>query len=263
MSPGAVPVRAPTGASLGGLVWTLVRTDFKSRYHGTLAGFLWALLKPISMFLVLMSVFSFIFVNDPHYRLNLILGLFLWDYFVEATRVGIASLAAKSFLVTKTRTPIWAIVAASGSNAALTLAVFSVALVGFLLAAGRPVTLAGLGLYLCYLLLYWAIVLGIVLAGSVLFLRYRDLNQVWEVATQAGFFVVPIIYPLGILPERVHAYLYLWPPTPIIQFSRAVLIEGGVPTGRAHALLALGAGLILAVGMLVFRRYAPRAAEYL
>ena len=259
----AASVPRPTRAALGGLVWTLVRTDFKSRYHGTLAGFLWALLKPASMFLVLMTVFSLVFASDPHYRLNLILGLFLWDYFVEATKVGITALATKGFLVTKARTPTWVIVAASGSNAALTLAVFSVALVGFLLVSGRAVTLGGLGLYLGYLLHYWAIVLGIALGGSVLFLRYRDLNQVWDVAIQAGFFVVPIIYPLGILPERLHTYLYLWPPTPIIQFSRAVLIEGHVPTWRAHVLLAIGAGLILAVGVLIFRRYAPRAAEYL
>ena len=37
---------------------------------------------------------------------------------------------------------------------------------------------------------------------------------------QAGFFLAPIIYPLGILPERFHFYLYLWPPTPVIEFSR-------------------------------------------
>ena len=66
------------------------------------------------------------------------------------------------------------------------------------------------------------VVVGISLAGSVLFLRYRDLNQVWDVVTQAGFFVAPIIYPLGVIPERYHFYLYAWPPTAIIEFSRAV-----------------------------------------
>ena len=73
------------------------------------------------------------------------------------------------------------------------------------------------------------IVIGFSLGGSVLFLRYRDLNQVWDVVTQAGFFVAPIIYPLGVIPERFHFYLYLWPPTPIIEFSRSVLVDGRVP----------------------------------
>ena len=61
---------------LGGLVWTLIRTDFVTRYHGTIGGFLWALLKPLTMFLVLMGVFSFVFSNTPKYRIGLILGLF-------------------------------------------------------------------------------------------------------------------------------------------------------------------------------------------
>ena len=69
-----------------GLVWTLVRTDFKARYHGTLSGFVWALLKPLAMFLVLEAVFSFIFSADAHYRSNLIVGLFLWDFFAEGTQ---------------------------------------------------------------------------------------------------------------------------------------------------------------------------------
>ena len=68
-------------------------------------------------------------------------------------------------------------------------------------------------------------------------MQYRDLNQVWEVVTHAGFFVAPIIYPLEILPERLHVYLYLWPPTPIILFSRSVLVDGQMPSLLAHALL--------------------------
>ncbi len=106
------------------------------------------------------------------------------------------------------------------------------------------------------------IIAGISLAGSVLFLRYRDLNQIWDVVTQAGFFFAPIIYPLGVIPERYHFYLYIWPPTAVIEFSRAVLIEDRTPTAMGHLdllLLALG---ILTIGMLTYRRYAPRAAEY-
>ena len=85
-----------------------------------------------------------------------------------------------------------------------------------------------------YLLHFFAIVAGFSLAASVLFMRYRDLNQVWEVVTHAGFFVAPIIYPLDILPERVHVYLYVWPPTPIILFSRSVLVDGRIAVARSR-----------------------------
>src|ERR1700740_694505 len=96
---GVRPVGAPRAAfPHAGLIWTLVRTDFKARYHGTLGGFVWALLKPMSMFVVLMGVFSFLFASKPAYKLNLIVGLFLWDFFAEGTKTGLISLSAKSYL---------------------------------------------------------------------------------------------------------------------------------------------------------------------
>jgi lipopolysaccharide transport system permease protein len=246
-----------------GAIWTLVRTDFKVRYHGTVGGFLWALLKPLSMFVVLMAVFSLIFSSDRHYTLNLVVGLFIWDFFVESTKVGITSLHAKGYLVSKTRFPRWIIVATAPSNAIVTLTVFTLALLTLLTALGRAPSLMATGLLALYLFQYLLMAIGISLAGSVLFLRYRDLNQVWEVVTQVGFFVAPIIYPLAILPERFHFYLYLWPPTAVIQFARLVLVEGKTPTPTAHLLLTAMTLGILMVGTLIFRRLAPTVAEKL
>ena len=107
------------------------------------------------------------------------------------------------------------------------------------------------------------IVIGFSLATSALLLRYRDLNQVWELLLQAGFFVAPVVYPLSILPERLHFYLYLWPPTAVIQFARSVLVLGTVPSLRAHAMLAAASLLALGTGALVFKRLSPRCVEYL
>jgi len=254
--------RPGNGASVAGLVWTLVRTDFKARYHGTLSGFVWALLKPLSMFVVLTSVFSLVFVTDANYRLDLILGLFLWEFFAEGTKIGLTSLHAKGFLLTKARFPSWILVVTSLSNPLITVAVFATVLTVFLSASGRTPSAIHLALFGSYLLAMGIIVIGISLAGSVLFLRYRDLNQVWDVVTQAGFFFAPIIYPLGVIPERYHFYLYAWPPTAIIEFSRAVLIEERTPSAIGHLDMALVTFGALLIGVLVYRRYAPRVAEY-
>ena len=246
-----------------GMLWTLVRTDFKSRYHGTFGGFVWALLKPALMFVVLMAVFSLIFASTPHYRLNLIVGLFLWEFFAESTKTGLISLHAKGYLLTKARFPSWILVTASMSNALITLGVFAVTFLIYLAASGEAPGIVHLALFAFYLALFVLIVLGFCLGTSVLFLRYRDLNQVWDVAAQAGFFIAPIIYPLDIIPERYHIYLYLWPPTPVIQFSRMVLVEGGVPTLKAHLLLAAVALAVFSAGAAIFRAYSPGAAEQL
>jgi lipopolysaccharide transport system permease protein len=258
-----VPPALPTAAPILGLVWTLVRTDFKVRYHGTIGGFVWALLKPLMMFVVLLGVFSLIFQSDPNYKLNLIIGLFLWDFFAEATKVGLVSLATKGFLLTKTRFPRWILVVTSISNPLVTLLVFVLAIVATSALAGRLASPWAVVLVLLYVLQLCLIVTGFSLATSALFLRYRDLNQVWEVLIQAGFFVAPVVYPLSILPERYHFLLYLWPPTAAIQFTRSVLVLGVVPSLRAHAMLAAASLASLAVGSWLFRRLSPRCVEYL
>lgn len=80
---------------------------------------------------------------------------------------------------------------------------------------------------------------------------------------QAGFFFAPIIYPIGVLPEQLHLYLYVWPPTPVIEFSRDALVRGIVPSPTAHILLVLVTVATVAGGVWLFKRYEPRAAEYL
>src|SRR5574339_943276 len=84
---------------LSGLVWTLVRTDFKTRYHGTVGGFVWALLKPLTMFLVLLAVFSYVFAGEPQYRLDLIIGLFLYEFSQEVTQTDLSSQRATGNLL--------------------------------------------------------------------------------------------------------------------------------------------------------------------
>jgi lipopolysaccharide transport system permease protein len=257
-------IAPPTGGRLryAGLIWTLVRTDFKTRYHGTLGGFVWALSKPMTMFIVLMGVFSFLFASNPTYKLNLIVALFLWDFFAEGTKSGLVSLHAKGFLLTKARVPPWILVVTSIGNALITLVVFALVIMIFLVATNHAPTLEGVIAFAGYCLALVTIVVGFALASSVLFLRYRDLNQVWEVVLQAGFFIAPIIYPLDILPERFHFYLYIWPPTPVIEFSRAALVAGMLPTIRGEAYLLLDALCCLIVGIVIFNRLSPRAAEY-
>jgi lipopolysaccharide transport system permease protein len=254
--------QARQGIHVPSFVWTLIRTDFKIRYHGSLGGLLWALLRPLALFLVLQAIFSLVFTMDGQYRLNLIIGLFLWDFFVEASRAGLGSLAAKGHLLTKIRLPRWLVVVTSTSNAVITLLIFVVIILGATVAAGRPPSLLHGALFIGYLVLFWVLIVGFALASSVVFLRYRDLNQFWDLILQVGFFAAPIVYPLGILPERIHFFLYCWPPTPVIQFSRSVLVEGELPTARAHVLLLGVTVVTLIAGALIFRRLSRRAPEY-
>lgn len=246
-----------------GALWTLVRTDFKVRYHDTLGGFLWALLKPALTCVVLLAVFGFIFAADSDYKLNLVIGIFLYEFFSEGTRAGVIALHAKGFLLTKTSFPRWIVVVASSSNAIATVLAASVAILLFLWWGGHGPTALGAVLFFVYVFLCWCIIVGLSLAASGLFLRYRDLNQIWDVVLNAGFFVAPVIYPLRIIPEQYHFFLYLWPPTAVIQFSREVMVAHTIPSLKANLLLVSVACVAVMTGVLLYQRHGQRAVEHL
>jgi ABC-type polysaccharide/polyol phosphate export permease len=83
------------------------------------------------------------------------------------------------------------------------------------------------------------------------------------VITNAGFFLAPVIYPLDIVPERLHRFLYLWPPTSVMEFARAALIGTALPTARGHLLFVVMALGCLLAGVGIYRRLVPAVAEHL
>ena len=265
------PTVAPTSKHLNpvpsrdwkGLIWTIVRTDFKARYHRTWFGFLWALAKPLAMMATLLAVFTLIFAQHADFGIKLVVGLFLWEFFADGTKAGLLSLAQKGFILGKTRFPSWVLVVTSLSNPLINLAVYSMGVMVVLAALGKPPSPLMVVLYVLYVVQLAAIVVGLSLALSVLFLRYRDLNQVWEVVTASGFFLTPVVFPLDVIPHRFQFWLYAWPPTPVIQFARSVLIAGEVPTLKANAMLLGMVGVILGVGVALYRQRAPAIAEQL
>lgn len=215
------------------------------------------------MFIVLYMVFSVIFSMDPNYNLNLIIGLFLWEFFGEATKTGIMSLQEKSFLLTKTNFPSWVVVLTSVSSALITVTIFSIAVCVYVSIFRRSISFLEIGVFYAYIILFLFIIIGIALAGSVLFLRYRDINQIWDLLMQAGFFITPIIYPLDIVPHKFHFYLYMWLPTAVIQFSRSVLVKGQIPSLTANAMLAGSAVAVLLVGAALYYWLVQRSLERL
>ncbi|CAN5609467.1 hypothetical protein BH23GEM9_BH23GEM9_23360 [soil metagenome] len=246
-----------------GLIWTLIRTDVKVYYHASVAGFLWALLRPLSMFVALTLIFSLVFASQPNFVLNLLIGLFLYEFFSEGTKAGLVSLYAKGYLLTKTRFPYWIVIPISSVNALIILVVFSTALLLYLAMTGRFPDPLPLMLFFGYAMLMWLIILGVAFGMSALYLRFRDLNHIWDAVVQAGFFVAPIIVTLDMLPARLHPYLFLWPPTPVIVLSRQVLVEGTMPPLQPQLYLVGMTLLIVVTGLLMFRSLARNAAEQL
>lgn len=88
------------------LLKELIKTDFKLRYQGSVIGYLWSILKPILLFLILYLVFvRFMRFGEaiPHFAVALLLGITIWNFFSEATNMGMLSIVSRGDLLRKSQ----------------------------------------------------------------------------------------------------------------------------------------------------------------
>ncbi|MDD3861684.1 MAG: ABC transporter permease [Candidatus Gracilibacteria bacterium] len=245
------------------LLWVIAKTDFKMRYNGSVFGYIWALLKPLLMFLVLYIVFSVLMKWDvPNFQLYLLLGIIIWNFFAEGTMAGLSSLLGKGEMIKKIYFPRILIVVASTLTAFMTLCLNI--LIFFVFYGFSDLSFHFTMLLVpLYLIFSYIFVLGLSLFLSVLQVRYRDIVQIWEVLLQAGFFLTPIIYPITLVPEKYLFYLFLNPVTGLIQYSRVLMMDGTLPSLYGSVYLLTGILLIFAIGLLVFSKLSRNIAEKL
>jgi ABC-2 type transport system permease protein len=258
------------------LTRTLAVTDFKLRFFGSALGYLWQLMRPLMLFGVLYFVFSeFLQFGGGvrFYPQALLLGIVLYGFFSEATSLALRSMVQRESLVRKIDFPRLAVPLASVLTATFNLALNLIPVFVFLIAAGgRPHwSWLELPVILAFLMIF---VLGIAMLLSALFVRYRDVEPIWDVVLQILFYASPIFYTVQTIIDKAGvswARLLLANPfsTALQQAKHAVIDPSHVSAGQAfgsQAWLVVPGSIaigVFALGWVVFRREAPRIAEEL
>ncbi len=214
------------------LLVQIVKTDFKLRYQGSVLGYAWSLLKPLFLFAILYTVFVKIVGVD--YGVNndgvyLLLGIVLWTFFAELTGASITSIVGKGDILRKLNFPRYVIVLSVGFSALINLMLNMCIVIVFLAVGGAEVGFSAMLVPLLFIELFvFSLAIGFFL--SALYVRYRDVNHIWEVIMQALFYLTPILFPLTMAPIWVQKILILNPLAQIIQDMRHVLVSSNTTT---------------------------------
>lgn len=200
----------------------MVVTDFKVRYQGSVLGYAWSVLRPLFIFAILYVVFvKFLRIGNeiPHFPVYLLLGIILWNFFIEATSTAMTSVVARGDLIKKISIPRYLIVLSGAFSAFINLMLNLIVLLSIAFINGlRPMeSWLLLPLFVAELFVF-SLASGFFL--SALFVRYRDASYIWEVLLQAGFYATPILYPLSMVTDNFRKILMLNPMAQIIQDSR-------------------------------------------
>jgi ABC-2 type transport system permease protein len=274
------PIKGPTALGndprrLWNLAGTMAVSEFKLRYFGSSLGYLWSLMRPLLLFGILYAVFTQIVrvgADVELYPVALLLGVVLFSFLSEATGGALTSLVDREALIRKVEFPRLAVPLSTVLTASMNVALNLIAVVVFLLASGGAVRWSWLEMPL----LLGALALlagGAGMLLSVLFVRFRDVKPIWDVALQVLFYASPIFYPIEAVAQRNETLAHLLMLNPfaaILQQARHAMIAPSHPSaaeaiGGGWAILApiaIGVAIVW-VGFVAFHRAAPRIAEQL
>jgi ABC-2 type transport system permease protein len=235
------------------LFTTLTWTNFKMRYYGSILGYVWSLFKPLALFGVLYVVFTVVMKqNAPHYKLFLLFGVIIWDFFVQGTNAGMNGFIGNYQMIRKVYLPRIILVMAAVSGAFIG---FFFNLIVFLIFAffdGIDWTTRMLW-FLPLVIAIYLLVMGIGLILSIVVVKVRDTLSLWEVVTQLGFWFTPVMYPMSNVPEKYRFYEFLNPMSGILEYSRYVLVGIGEASKIGYCyVLGISFGVFL-FGILFFK----------
>jgi len=244
-----------------GILFNFAISDLKIRYRNSILGILWSLIEPLLLLGVLFVVFSTMFRFEiPNFPIYLLLGIICWNFFKNGTLFALNSLTNRSALITQIYFPRSIPGLSAGITASIMLVFELVVLTIFMVIFGFIPTYTVI-LLIPILALELVLILGISLPLSVLNVKYKDTEFIWNIVVHAGFFLTPIFYQFDMMPDYVQNVLQFSPMVQIVTMAHHVVLYGTIPSINS-ILYAVGSiSVITVIGYLIFRKYQAKVVE--
>jgi len=251
------------------LVAQLVRRDFRARYVGSSAGWLWGVVHPIVQLLIWIIVFKYWIGATlgpdevtTNYPLFLFCGILPWWLFQETVTRSAGSLVEQSNLITRTVFP----------SEVVAVSIFLSSMIHHLIAVGLAImtvavwqkTLSPMILLLpVYMLFVGLFAVGVGWVASSLHVYLRDTAQAFLVIVNLWFWITPIMLSEASIKGPLHALVRWNPMSWMVNAYRHRLLSNQWPDWRELAVLAAYSITMFILGGLFFRHLKRGFADVL
>jgi lipopolysaccharide transport system permease protein len=233
---------------------SLVKTDLRARYRGSVLGMGWSLLHPIAMTTIICIAFANL-VHKPiaEFASYLMAGLTFWNYLGTVTVGGCQAFFQGEAYIRQHPAPmaVYPLRTTLGGAFHYSFGLGLVVLLGGLTHGYDGVwpLLSLVPTALLLLLFGW----GLAILCAVVNVRFRDTHHLAEIGLQLLFYLTPVMYPAEILEKGGVGFLLLINPlVPLLELLRQPLAQGHVPDPLTYLVAAAitltvcaGAGLAL------------------
>lgn len=244
-----------------------VKTIFKMRYKGSILGFLWVLLKPFFMFLILFMVFSAVSgqvgnLTSQQYAVYLLSGLVIYTFFQEGITWGMNSIMERAGLIVKINFKREIVVMSALTMALINFGInlLIIAVIGLVLkiqfsfVSVGYLSLIGLTMFLG--------MYGIAFFTSIWMVYVRDLAHIMELVLQLMFYASAVFFPIAMIPEKYQFIVKYNPIAIYIQAVREALINQNIMNLKFVLGSLVMAILLVLVGNLYFKKNILKIAEH-
>jgi ABC-type polysaccharide/polyol phosphate export permease len=237
------------------LIWALAMKELRIRYKRSSLGFLWALLNPLLMMVILTVVFSTVMrIPVKNYAVFLISALLPWTFFSQALTYSAESIVGNGELLKKVAVPKAVFPVAAVISNAINFGLSLLPLLVILAVLRFPfhVTWAFVPVAFIALLLF---TMGCGFIFSAANVYFRDVSHIVQLLLTAWFYVSPVIYSLDFVPARFQPLFRLNPMLYMLNGFRDPIYYGSLPSlGLITASLGIGT-IALLVGYAIFARH--------
>jgi ABC-type polysaccharide/polyol phosphate export permease len=237
------------------LVWALALKELRIRYKRSSLGFLWALLNPLLMMLILTAVFSTVMrIPVRHYAVFLISALLPWTFFSQALTYSAESIVGNGELLKKVAVPkaVFPVAAVISNSINFALSLLPLVLILVLLRFPFHATWAFMPVPFIALVLF-AMGCGFLFAAANVY--YRDVSHIIQLLLSAWFYLSPVIYSLDFVPARFQGFFKLNPMLYLLDGFRDLIYYGALPSWQLTTVSLLVGVFALLAGSFVFSRY--------
>lgn len=235
------------------LVVQFIRRDLLTRYKRSVLGIAWTMLNPLGTMLILTVVFSKAFgAIQPGYAAYVLSGLIAWNFFSQSTNAATVHLVWGGSLLRRIYIPRTSFaVSATGTGLVnIILAIIPLLIVMFITGVKVRPTFLLFPIPILFLAMF---ALGMGLLISALAVFFADVAEMYQIALLAWMYLSPVIYPETILPDAYRVWIVrLNPMYHLINFFRAPIYEGRVPSLNEFLISGFIALATLVIGWLVF-----------
>lgn len=247
-----------------GLIRELVSRDLKLKYRRSFLGYLWSILNPLLVMIVMTVVFSAMFSrNIENYPVYLLIGRMTFDFMTTSTNQAMNSVTGNAALLKKTYIPKYIFTVAKVTSALVDYAFSLGALIIVMIFTRTPFHLSMLLIPILMIQLY-VFCLGVGFLLAELNVYFRDIQYIYKAITTAWMYLTPIFYPIDILPaglrlmiENGNAMYYY-----IMQF-RIIVLEGVLPSAKLFVGGWVFALAMFAIGLSVFQKHKDNFILYI